>query len=213
MKAEVRNQIKEANWPRIVRELAVYVTKRVRMTFCVSDSSNMLPEGLSIEDIVQESIKRFFNEDRNWDPTSVDLLPLLKGTARSIIGNLPTSGDNRFVKRNIVIEENETEDEKFSKMKDQSTENTTKSLRNPEQLLFEKRDQQIIIQAYHYLLKQAEGNDDYESVILAICDGFDKPAEISDQTGIELKKVYEFKRRWKKEFEDALRVALSSQKN
>ena len=213
MKAEVRNQIKEANWPRIVRELAVYVTKRVRMTFWVSGSSNMLPEGLSVEDIVQESIKRFFTEDRNWDPIRVDLLPLLKGIARSIIGNLPTSGDNRFVKRNIVLEENETDDEKFSKMKDQSSEDTTKSLRNPEQLLFEKRDQQIIIHAYHYLLKQAEGNDDYESVILAICDGFDKPAEISDQTGIELKKVYEFKRRWKIEFEDALRVALSSQNN
>jgi len=171
----------------------------------------MLPEGLSVEDIVQESVKRFFAEDRNWDPTRVDLLHFLKGTARSIIGNLPTSGDNKYIKRDIIFEENETEDEKFSSMKVFGSDDITKSLRNPERLLLDKRNQQVILQAYHYLLKQAEGNDNYESVILAICDGFDKPSEISDQTGIELTKVYDLKRRWKIKFEDALRVILSSQ--
>ena len=122
--------------------------------------------------------------------------------------NLPESGDNKYIKRNIIFEENETEDEKLSSMKASGVDETTKSLQDPEKLLLDKRNQQLILKAYQYLLEQAEGNDDYESVILAICEGFDKPSEISDQTGIEINKVYELKRRWKKEFEAALRSIL-----
>jgi len=203
---DIKKQLEGVDWPRISMELAKYAYHQLNAIFHISGKQDLVPKGSTIEDVVQEAICRFFeNNRRNWNPEKVDLIPFLKGIVRSIVSHLADSAYNKHVDRRVTVE---TE-------VDHSTENNTKKVlssvipesrvQSPFGCLLGKREQEVIKKVRDIMLARCEGDSDYESVILAICIGEDKPREIAEHTGLPISKVYSLNKKWKKEFQEILR--------
>ena len=68
MDKEKKQLIQDADWTRITLELNRYARILAYRKRWRSGNRNMLAEGKSPEDIVQESSRKFFDETRNWNP-------------------------------------------------------------------------------------------------------------------------------------------------
>lgn len=194
MEPEIRKLIQGADWPRITKELAVYTCYRVEITFGGKKDDLVLPVGFSLEAIVQEAIKRFFDGIREWQPKKVELLPFLKGVVKSVVSHLVELKENELADRGKSVEEHFDIDSGNPSL---------------EESLIEKRRRYLITEAHSKLIQTAETNSEYESVALCMMDGIDKSADIAGKTDLEINKVYYLKKRWKKDYENILREIVA----
>lgn len=199
MDPDIRKHIKQADWPRITRELAIFACRRVEVTFGKQVGTELaLPNGHSVGSIVNEAVKLFFEEGiREWDPLRGELVPFLKGIVKSIVSHL------KELKENELLDKGKSLEDHFNIM----TENP-----GPEEVLAEKARRKLIMEAHERMLQKANGYSDYESVALCLMNGIDKPADIAEETGLDIKMVYYLNRCWKKDFEQIISDIIGAKK-
>ena len=56
LKTEIRDQIENADWGRIAKQLTVYVSKRLAITFWASGKHNMFPKKMRLR-FIESGIK------------------------------------------------------------------------------------------------------------------------------------------------------------
>lgn len=194
MDKKIKELIETADWHDITRRLAGYALSRVRYVFGIKDKLTVLPMGASVESVVQESIKKLLDGTRQWNPDQVDLLGFLMGVVKSEISHLAALKDNQLTDKAHSTD---------------NLDNRGDEELNPEERLIKKEEERLIAEVYQKLIGQAEKNSDYETIALCIMSGITKPADIAEQSGIEINKVYRLKRTWQKDFELILREVLS----
>lgn len=196
---DIRKRVQQADWPRITRELAIFACRRVEITFGKQVGAELaLPNGYSVGSIVNEAVKRFLEEGiREWDPLRGELVPFLKGIVKSIVSHL------KELKENELLDKRESLEDHFDIMAGNP---------GPEEVLADKVRRKLIMEAHERMLQKTNGDSDYESVALCLMHGIDKPADIAEEAGLDIKIVYYLNRCWKKDYEEILRDIIVSKK-
>ena len=193
MDQKIKEHIQTVDWPEITRKLSIYACRRSRYIFKVKDDQAVLPMGFSVESVVQESIRKFLDGTRKWNPEKVDLLGFLIGAVKSEIGHL------LGLKETTLTTTSDPE----------SIESHQSEALNPEQNLIEKEQKGIFEVVHQKLIEQAESDSEYETVALYIMSGIYKPNDIAQETGMNVTEVYKIKKRWQRDFEKILRGVLA----
>jgi hypothetical protein len=145
-----------------------------------------LPESASPKSIVSEVVIKVLTGVRNWDEgKEPSLLSALKGMVRSDIGHLYEKMEEALTEPiNILSADGEERaPDSFPSTKLHPNEP------NPEELALANEQASLNRSAMNLVLKEVEGNDDLERVVLALCDA-ENSAEISARTGLPPKRVY-----------------------
>lgn len=145
-----------------------------------------LPEGISPQDIAHEVVAKVLTGVRIWDESKEpSLLNALKGMARSEIGHLYDKIERGVVEpiNALLADGEERTPDSFPSTKLHANE------LNPEEYVLANEKENLTRSAMTLVLRQVEGNDDLERLVLALCDT-DNRAEISARTGLTIQRVY-----------------------
>ncbi len=187
MDKEKRRLFEEADWDRLPLALAKYAEWLIRRRRWRTGSGNILAEGKCCEDLVQEAVKRAFDESRKWNPERVDLLTFLKGIVRSLVSHLVECDDNKFT---VAGMDDETQLERERNEVEPYGPDPPPS---PEELVLAGERQGRI---YRMVLDEVNGKPELEDVALCLMDGIHKAREIAETTGIKIERVYQLKRQF-----------------
>lgn len=125
------------------------------------------------------------------------VIRFLKGIVQSIVSHL------KELKENELLDKAKSLEDRFDIMIGSP---------GPEEVLADKARRKLIMEAHESMLQKANGNSDYESLALCLMHGIDKPADIAEETGLDIKRVYYLNRCWKKDYEQILSGIIGAKK-
>lgn len=156
-------------WPRVAPRLLQFVKYRI--------GQRRLPLGHEAEDVVQMAFERLLAGEREWHPEKVNLLTHMKcSILRSMLGSkgLPTVRD---------ISAGEFTEADEYKVVDCDGVSVTALPRDP----ISDLDKET---AFTFLEQEVAGDLELMNVLAAVRLGYQKPRDISEMTGYEVKRVY-----------------------
>lgn len=181
MDSDVVKRLYEADWDMLVPKLVRHAK------FNIYDPSRLLPGGQSAEDIVQEAVAKVISGERKWDPVKH---PDLEAHLKSIIDSM-LSRKGLFGLKEWEAMANVDDPEEWERI--------AARCQNIDGLA---HDAEVFIAAMRDNMQgDAELNDLFDAVI----EGFDKPGDISELTGIPVERVYELRRKLERRRSDVLK--------
>jgi hypothetical protein len=185
-KDRVLHLLENANWKDIILKLTNYALQRARVYSWKSGKSDQLLGGKTPEDIACEAIEKVLSGTRDWDPDKYpNLLTHLQWVVKSDMEHLASSMEHQATGR--MSEPGEGE-EGYDTIPDPS------SLTPEEQLIArEKEDLEERLKGELYAM--VKGDEDLEMLLLCFEEGMDKPEIIAAQTGWDVSKIYNLKRK------------------
>lgn len=211
---EVVSRISDDEWRSIALELerhALSVSRNLRWR---TRNALELPGGETVDSIVSKAIEKFFLGERDWDPeTHPDLRAYLKGVIDSLLNHLAESQENTLM--TLVPEpgsKNAPAWEQGSSKRDPAADWLVPSSRSPEAeaLLHEQAARED--RALELLIDECAEDVVLISVLEAMMDGFETPAEISAAKGITVKDIYNATKRLDRKLE-LIRKRIAGQQN
>lgn len=160
-----------------------------------------LPGGHTVESVVFLAIERAWLGERQWDrEKQPNFKKYLMDVIDSLLYHLATGKDNEIL---TTEPEPGTEDEKHwhtgSPKRHSEADWLVRENATPEEELLEKeeieRESRSRNRAIEMLLEESCGDDELTFVIQAMLDGYDKPGEIAEVTGIDIRDVYNITKR------------------
>lgn len=153
----------------------------------ISWKNKRIPQGKEPEDIVQEAIVDLLDGTRKWNHVKTpdllpDLLTYLKSVVDSKISNLYSTKEYKIT-QSIQTNKNSADINNFLNNHQIDGVNV-----NVEDTLIEKETQNLI-------LETVKGDKKLEDLLLLIMEGYTKPAEIAQHMKIDVKDVYNLKKR------------------
>ena len=211
MDEDILERIQQADWPRIALELAVYAARKLRRLpprVRESVGRRLCPDDLAysaIEAVVAGPgrSRRASKGERAWDPDrDPDLLTHLKGVVDSLVSSEGTGKETELARAYHRTKDDE-EVEKPPPVPGRAfdpprSEWSSGPPANPEQLLLDNEDHDATLER---ILSAVDGDDELTQVLEALMEGNEKPAEIAESTGMDVKRVYQLKRRLKARIE------------
>ncbi len=204
MDKQILELIQNADWERIALELTRYAAWRVGRWPKHTRSavaSRLCPEDLAynaITAVVSGPGKsgRAAKGQRAWDPDRYpDLLAHLKNVVDSLAFAARTAEDTDRVRQYHQTEDGEEVEKPppqpgrtFAPPK---SEWSSGPPTNPEEEALAKEADEA---ALKIIMSAAEGNEELETILEAMMNGHEKPAEIAEATGIDVKRVYQLRR-------------------
>jgi len=193
---DVLKHLEEADWVKIITELARYAHWRAYRYKWRSGNPGQLPDGKTPKDIAFEAISKVITGDRAWDPDRYpDLLIHLKWIVKSDLNHLFTSmGHMSSGRLNESIEHDSPEspyDETILDPRLPLCDHT----QTPEEHLIAKENAEYEEMAKQKLFALVKGDEDLESLLLCFDEGIDKPELIAREMGWDIKTVYSLKRK------------------
>jgi RNA polymerase sigma factor (sigma-70 family) len=91
LNSEVFNELQQADWRTIGKDLVAFARWWADHYQWRSGGTQLLPQGKTLEDVVQDVIVKTIEGRRHWDPRKGPLLPWLKDQIRSEIDALAKS--------------------------------------------------------------------------------------------------------------------------
>lgn len=170
------------DWDAIHFQLCAYA--KLKLKFHEKWSKRRPVGGKRFDDYVQEAITLIWEETRTWDSAKhPDLLDFLRGVVSSLISNDVKGVENQTGALIPQVEEGADEDERYV-IRDDVT---------PEEILIAKQLKQEIE------ARIVGENDDLLSLVWYAMIEYDRsPEEISELLEIDVKDVYNFKKRIKR---------------
>jgi hypothetical protein len=197
--------LEAADWKNIIFKLTRYAFFMASKYTWKTGKSDQLLGGKTPEDIACEAVEKVWKGNRDWDPDKYpDLYTHLKWIVKSDLGHLCSSIEHQKTSRMPEPRQGEetpvlgcdeiVPDPSFS---------IQRKILTPEEELLDRekkaREERLKIE----LLAMVKGDEDLELLLLCFEEGFDKPETIASQTGWEISKVYNLKR---KLFRKAIKV-------
>lgn len=195
MDETIFEHLQKADWDDIAVRLTDYAVKKARRYRWRTGTAI---GGESAEDLAFEAIKRVLDGDRKWDPQGKpDIFQYLTGVVDSLLSHLSKSPARILVQSFPESEDGEILEELLKKADPES--DTAKHLARrdptPEDLLLEKEQERLEQAVYREIVQSFEGNGDLETIFLCIMDGVCKSSDISKVTGMDIKDVYQLRRK------------------
>jgi len=184
--------LEAADWDDIIIRVTYYAAFRFKRYGWRSN----LPKGNSPADIALNAIGKVWDGTREWDPNKhPDLLKHLKWIVKSDIEHLHSSLEHIKTGRcPVVIKEDGTRVE-LSETACEHPHSIKERVLTPEEELIVKQEQENDQKLLNELYDAVKGDEDLELLLLYFEDGIDKPDRISAETGLDIKTVYNLKRK------------------
>jgi hypothetical protein len=185
-KGRVLHLLENADWKDIILKLTHYALQRARVYSWKSGKSDQLLGGKTPEDIAFEAIEKVLSGTRDWDPDKYpNLLTHLQWVVKSDMGHLASSMEHQATGR--MPEPGEGE-EGYETIPDPSSP-------TPEEELIAREKEDLEERLKGELYAMVKGDEDLETLLLCFEEGIDKPEIIAAQTGWDVSKVYNLKRK------------------
>ena len=183
----------QQDWPAIAKRLTVYASVKVRRLSWRTKSHENLPKGYTPSDIAQQAIADVLGGTRNWNPDKdPDLFKYLCGAVDSAVSNLVTSSDNRKL-TNMPDSEQDMAQMQVSGMN--GTVPLSRPPETPESIaLAQENEDQVLTQ----ILELTSEDEELETLINALIEGYHKPRDIAAVTGMDITLVYQLQRKLKR---------------
>lgn len=197
-KDRVLELLEAADWKEIILRLTHHASWRARRYTWKSGNPGQLPGGKTAEDIACSAIEKVWSGTRDWDPDKYpNLLTHLMWVVDSDMEHLFSSLEHQKTGK-IPTSRNEGETELFyyEIAPDPSLLTyETEMVPNPEEELVAREDREQEEKLKDELYAMVKGDEDLEMLLLCFEEGIDKPELIAAQTGWDVTKVYNLKRK------------------
>ncbi len=211
---ELVSRISDDEWRKIALELGRYALNVSRNLRWRTRNPVELPSGETVTSIVSKAIEKLFSGEREWDPhKEPDLKKHLRGVIDSLLNHLAESLDNTLV---TVAPEPDSADfpawESRSQKRDPSVDWLVPPDRSPEAAVIQQEQAALEDRALELLIDECGDDPVLMSVLEAMMDGYEKPAEISEHKGIPVKEIYNAAKRMDRKLE-TVRKRLAEQQS
>jgi hypothetical protein len=213
--SRVLELLKKADWDDITLRLIKYALSK--LSFHPLSPLAGRPNKEKAEEMVQDAIiktiqgaydtnKNIKKGIRRWDPDKVSLLDFLFGVLKSDIGHLYKDDKDYLMTSRMPAARNKDEDnsveaeeliKRASAPEPHSINLNPNPQKTPEDIIEEGEIQDSLI-------KVVEGDDELVDIVTCMLCGFEKPDDIADQTGLDIKVVYNAKKRLNRIYNDIL---------
>jgi hypothetical protein len=189
-KDSVLHLIKKADWKDIILKLTYYAIQRAKIYKWISGEFDRLLGGKTPEDIACEAIEKVLSGTRAWDPDKYpNLLTHLKWIVKSDMDHLASSLEHQTTGRMpLPVHDEEGPVDYYKIIPDQSSP-------TPEEVLITREKKELEEKLKNDLYALVEGDKDLEELLLYFDEGIDKPETIAAQSGWDISKVYNLKRK------------------
>lgn len=178
------SKLTDDQWSNILLKLRLHAEHVVRRKKWKAPEG-MLPKGFDAASLASEAVCRLLAGDRKWNPEKVpDVLVLLKGTVDSIASKLVEAPEHEKGPRFAQADEDPAVAMVAGSERDQQKAMEDAELRD-------------------WIWSQAKDEEEQE-VLLYLEEGC-KPAEIADQTGKPVERIYQVLRNLKRRLDQAYR--------
>lgn len=205
---EIKKRLDDANWAEIYPRLVNYVQMRGEALKWRTGNKGDFAQGMTAEDLVQESIKKLYTGERAWDhEKDEDLGTFLRDSVlKSMLSNLVRSKDNTIVQNFPEGTDRPLEETvKIANPMEEHASDFLNRTKNPEEIAIARVDEseqkerdeeaQKIINRLTDLAK-----NDKEATIILECtmEGITKPQLIAEKTGVSIEQVYNGQKRFRR---------------
>ena len=168
--------LESADWKDIIFRLTHYA---IWKTSRYIRKSGSLPGGRTPQDMALEAIEKVWTRVREWDPDKYpNLYTHLKWIVDSDIDHLFKSKEH----------------EKSRRMPETTSELPSEKP-NPEEQLIAKENKAFEEEIRNKFYAMTEGDEDLETLVLCFDEGIDTPQDIAEQTGWDVSKVNNVKKK------------------
>ncbi|MBM4286798.1 MAG: hypothetical protein FJ135_01390 [Deltaproteobacteria bacterium] len=187
---DILDLLEAADWSDIIFRLTNHALWRTRRYKWISGRPELLPGGMTPEDLALTAVLKVWDGTRDWNPVKYpNLLTHLMWIVDSDIDHLYRSTEHRK-----TVRMPETEDKGEIEVPDSQAVEAGKIL-SPEDELIAKEERDFEEKLKEELNNSVKGDEDLEFLLLCLEDGTDRPAEIAQITGWAISKVYNLKRK------------------
>ena len=183
--------ITEDEWKHIAVELGWYALSVSRNLRWRTKNPVELPGGETVDSVVSLAIYKVRTGERSWDPTtSPDFRKYLMDVIDSLLNHLATGTDNTLLVQmpNQGLQDSVSE---FAPGRPTpGAEWLCQAGASPERLLLDSERARLEDRALELLIEECDGDPVLKKTLEAMFDGFEKPAEISQATGVPVKEIY-----------------------
>lgn len=200
---EAITRISPDEWHNIALELERYALSVSRNLRWRTRNPVELPGGETVTSIVSKAIEKLFSGEREWNHhTEPDIRKYLRDVIDSLLNHLAESQDNKLV---TIAPEPGSKSypawESGSQKRDPAVDWLVPPDRSPESAVLQQEQAALEDRALELLMDECTADPLLMSVLEAMMDGYDKPAEISDHKGIPVKDVYNAAKRMDRKLE------------
>lgn len=208
-KDRVLELLEAADWNDIILKLTRYAIFRARCYTWRPKKSDQLLGGKTPADIASEAIEKVWSGTRDWDPDKYpDLLKHLMWIVYSDMGHLYSLMEH---KKTSSLPKSRSEDNspiEFSEIPSDPSSPIHTYIQTPEEELIAREEKDLEEKFKKELYNLVQGDDDLEMLLLCFEDEIDKPERIAEETGWEISKVNNLKRKLKRKAEKIYQIFL-----
>ena len=195
-KDKVFDLLEAADWNDIILKLTRYAIWQAHKYTWNSGRPNQLPRGKAPEDIAIDAIEKVWNGTRDWDPDKYpDLLVHLKWIVKSDIEHLFSSMEHQKTGRIPTPKGDEKTEPSYGEIVRDPSSPTPETASTPEEELIAQENMRLEEKLKDELYSAVKGDEDLELLLVCFEEGIDKAEAIASQTGWDVKKVYNQKRK------------------
>lgn len=190
----------EADWKDITPRLLLYAALKIRMMVWLGQPGGKPPSGVEADDLVQRAIYKVLTGERSWPHEKVTLLRFLMSVIRSDVNNLSKLKENTVTYRiKHLVNQGKHESNIFDNKIDVSNKKDEREVNNPENNIIEKQN----LKEIKYILSKLKSDPPaYRFAELVINKEIYKPRDIAKEMGINVREVYNIKKRLRKKLPD-----------
>jgi len=195
-KDRVLDLLEAADWNDIILKLTRYAIWLARRYTWRSGDPSRLPKGKAPEDIAIDAIEKVWNRTRDWNPDKYpDLLVHLKWIVKSDIEHIFSSMEHLKSGRISALKGDEETEPSYGETVRDPSSPTPETALTPEEELIAQEDKRLEEKLKDKLYAAVVGDEDLELLLLCFEEGVEKSELIASQTGWDVKKVYNLKRK------------------
>ena len=197
-KYKVLDLLEAADWKDIIFRLTHYAYWKASKYTWKCGNPKQLLGGKTPEDIALGAIEKVWSGVRDWNPDKYpDLIKHLMRIVDSDLNHLINSLESKKTPRltDKFQESGKNIDYEEKHLNRSSIKYDSYDIVNPEKQLIAKEDEEFeekVIKEFYEIVK---GDEDLEMLLICFEEGINKPEEIATQTGWDIQKVYNLKRK------------------
>lgn len=195
---KVLDLLEAADWKDIILRLTHYAYWKSSKYTWRSGDPDRLPGGKTPEDIALGAVQKVWTGERDWDPDKYpDLLKHIMRIIDSDLNHLINSAEyKKSVRMPERIDEMGTGGAHDEALDDTSSPiQKANQIRSPEEQLIAREQREFEEKVKNEFYDTVKGDEDLEMLWLCFDEGIDKPEKIATQTGWDIQKVNNVKRK------------------
>lgn len=191
LRKDIYERLQAADWVEIGKNMLEFAILFARLNYGWWDaSSDQLPKGMKLEDVVQQVILKTIDGRRQWDPTKGPLEPWLKDQIKSELSALYKSAAHRRESHSVEVEEGNDGSETLYTRRGRQDARDVPGSPSAEERAIEREEEEFAAKKIGAIFEQVAGQPELEDILSAIMGGCEpKPQALSDALGVPITEI------------------------